>query len=163
MIYDFSIHPRNKRINRKYINYLKENRDYINLGLNDDSDCDSWSASFMGPENTPYWGGIFFLRIKFSLSYPERPPRVNFETKIYHPNIDSFGDINLKILYSEWNRGYTIYSVILNIISLLCEPDLNVSYWLNLCPRNITCCNENSFNKTLYEKKAKEWTKKYAC
>lgn len=40
-----------------------------------------------GPDDTPWEGGIFSLRITFTEHYPEKPPRVRFTSEMFHPNV----------------------------------------------------------------------------
>ena len=51
-----------------------------------------------GPEDSPYAKGHFKLNIRVPERYPFEPPQIHFETKIYHPNIDTSGRICLDIL-----------------------------------------------------------------
>lgn len=62
----------------------------------------------MGPPDSPYQGGVFFLTIHFPTDYPFKPPKVAFTTRIYHPNINSNGSICLDILRSQWSPALTI-------------------------------------------------------
>ena len=57
-----------------------------------------WYALVKGPEDSPFEGGLFKLVIDIPEGYPFLPPKVYFETKIYHPNISGGGDICLDIL-----------------------------------------------------------------
>ncbi|OXB71524.1 UNVERIFIED_CONTAM: hypothetical protein H355_011476 [Colinus virginianus] len=82
-----------------------------------------WQATIMGPEDSPYSGGVFFLNIHFPSDYPFKPPKVNFTTKIYHPNINSQGAICLDILKDQWSPALTISKVLLSISSLLTDPN----------------------------------------
>ena len=62
----------------------------------------------MGPEETPYTGGVFFLNIHFPTDYPFKPPKVTFVTRIYHPNITIKGFMSLDILDDQWSPLLTI-------------------------------------------------------
>ena len=68
------------------------------IGPINDNDQFLWQATIMGPEDSPYQGGVFFLNIQFPPDYPFKPPKCSFQTKIYHPNINSNGSICLDIL-----------------------------------------------------------------
>ena len=65
-------------------------------------DMFTWQATIMGPGDSPYQGGVFFLTIKFPTDYPFKPPKVQFNTKIYHPHINASGGICLDILKDQW-------------------------------------------------------------
>ncbi|RXG54146.1 Ubiquitin-conjugating enzyme E2 2 [Armadillidium vulgare] len=67
-----------------------------------------WQATIMGPPESPFQGGVFFLTIHFPTDYPFKPPKVAFTTRIYHPNINSNGSICLDILRSQWSPALTI-------------------------------------------------------
>ncbi|XP_069836419.1 ubiquitin-conjugating enzyme E2 D1 isoform X2 [Dendropsophus ebraccatus] len=86
-------------------------------------DLFQWQATIMGPSDSPYQGGVFYLSIQFPTDYPFKPPKVAFTTKIYHPNINSNGSICLDILRSQWSPALTISKVLLSICSLLCDPN----------------------------------------
>ena len=86
-------------------------------------DMFEWIATIMGPEETPYHGGVFFLKINFSSDYPFKAPKVSFLTKIYHCNINRNGGICLDVLKSEWSPALTVAKVLLSISSLLAEPN----------------------------------------
>ncbi len=82
-----------------------------------------WQATIMGPDDSPYAGGIFFLAIHFPNDYPFKPPKVTFTTKIYHCNINTTGGICLDILKDQWSPALTISKVLLSVCSLLTDPN----------------------------------------
>ena len=69
-------------------------------------DLFAWEATIIGPEGTPYHGGIFRLKLIFPVDYPFKPPKITFITKIYHPNISSVGSICLDILKDQYYYYY---------------------------------------------------------
>lgn len=114
-----------------------------------------WQATIMGPPDSPYQGGIFFLNINFPADYPFRAPKIAFTTKIYHPNINSGGSICLDILRSQWSPALTISKVLLSICSLLTDANPDDP----LVPE-IARLYKNDLAE--YNKRAREWTQKYA-
>lgn len=68
-------------------------------------------ATIMGPGESPYSGGVFFVNIHFPPDYPFKPPKVQFQTKVYHPNVNSQGSICLDILKEQWSPALTISKV----------------------------------------------------
>ena len=86
-------------------------------------DLTYWQATIFGPEGTPYYGGVFYLDIKFTDEYPFKPPCVQFKTPIYHCNINEQGGICLDILKQNWSPVLNISKLLLSICSLLAEPN----------------------------------------
>lgn len=84
-----------------------------------------WEATIIGPEDTPYHGGVFKLKIDFTTDYPFKPPKCIFNTRVYHPNISSNGSICLDILKNQWSPTLTISKLLLSICSLLNDPNPN--------------------------------------
>ncbi len=68
---------------------------------------------FNGPDNTPYQGGIWKIRIRFPPQYPYKGPIINFMNKIFHPNIESkAGTICLNLIGSDWSPTYDLLNVL---------------------------------------------------
>ena len=45
-----------------------------------------WNATIIGPDASPWEGGIFPLVMIFPKTYPDAPPKIQFHPTIYHPN-----------------------------------------------------------------------------
>lgn len=54
-----------------------------------------WTAVIIGPKDTIWEDGTFKLTLDFSEEYPNKPPKVSFATKMFHPNIYPHGGICL--------------------------------------------------------------------
>ncbi|KAL2009110.1 hypothetical protein VTN00DRAFT_7304 [Thermoascus crustaceus] len=140
------------------------NKELTDLGRDPPSSCSAgpigddlfhWQATIMGPGDSPYSGGVFFLAIHFPTDYPFKPPKVNFTTRIYHPNINSNGSICLDILRDQWSPALTISKVLLSICSMLTDPNPDDP----LVPE---IAHVYKTDRPRYEATAREWTRKYA-
>ena len=118
-------------------------------------DLSHWSATIIGPDESPYNGGIFFLDIHFPEDYPFKPPKIIFKTRIYHCNINSSGGICLDILKDQWSPALTISKVLLSICSLLTDANPNDP----LVPEIATLLIKN---RSVHDATAHEWTRQYA-
>eukprot|EP00354_Favella_ehrenbergii_P001227 CAMPEP_0170472006 /NCGR_PEP_ID=MMETSP0123-20130129/14112_1 /TAXON_ID=182087 /ORGANISM="Favella ehrenbergii, Strain Fehren 1" /LENGTH=140 /DNA_ID=CAMNT_0010739995 /DNA_START=250 /DNA_END=673 /DNA_ORIENTATION=+ len=63
--------------------------------------------------------------MEFLQDYPNKPPKVKFLTKMFHPNIYSDGSICLDIFKTTWSPVYDVSAVLTSIQSLLTDPNPN--------------------------------------
>ena len=95
------------------------------------------------------------LSVTVPPQYPSLPPNIEFETKIYHPNITESGIICLESLKSEWKPIYTLKNAIDFIYFLLENPDWD-------SPLVPSISEQHKKDPKEFEKTAREWTMKYA-
>ncbi|KAF9278341.1 Ubiquitin-conjugating enzyme E2 T [Mortierella alpina] len=116
-------------------------------------------AEISGPEDTPYSTGIFKIDILIPDRYPFEPPRCQFQTRVYHPNIDEQGRICLDILKSppkgSWGPAISISTMLISLRLLLATPNPDD-------PLLVEVANEFKENRELFLLKAKEYTERYA-
>ena len=138
----------------------------IYVGLFDENNYRKWRASILGPKDTSYKGGLFYLSVTFPENYPELPPEVCFLTPIYHLNVKPYaanpkhpgseplGHVSLSTL-NFWRPHYTIKEVLIHTFTLLYfnNPD---------SPYGLDRADEFRFNRQAFEEKVKLFTKKYA-
>ena len=99
-------------------------------------DLSRWQVKVQGPPESSFEGGNFTLLVTFPPDYPFKPPKVKFETRIFHPNINQSGDICLDTLASQWAPSFSMaqvndlifcliisVQVMLSIIQLLSHPN----------------------------------------
>ena len=121
-------------------------------------DLYKWDVVFHGPTacQSPYEGGSWVVQISFPSDYPWKPPKVKFTTKIFHPNISDKGEVCDKSFAEGWVPKNTIGSTIIPFIETLLL-DLDPGNPMNPAASELLVNDQKAFNK-----KAIEWTKKYA-
>ena len=140
---------------QKELQEITNNPPYnCSAGLIDDN-LYNWTSSIIGPDSSPYKGGIFKLEINFPEDYPFNPPKIRFVTKIYHCNINTSGGICLDILKDQWSPALTISKILLSICSLMDDPNPND-------PLMPEIANLYKKDKESHDKKAMSYTSKYA-
>lgn len=120
-----------------------------------ENDLTHLSVTLTPPENTPYEDGIFFLSVTIPSRYPSLPPNIEFETKIYHPNITKDGKICLGELRDEWKPTFTLENAIDFVYYMLQNPD-----WED--PLVTSIAVQHKKDPKAFDKTAREWTKEYA-
>lgn len=120
-----------------------------------DGKLDELEAQIQGPEGSPYEKGIFKLSISIPERYPFEPPKVRFQTPIYHPNIDNAGRICLDTLKmrpkGSWLPSINLCTLLTTIRLLMAEPNPDDG----LMP-DITDLYRNDYNR--FVEKAKDST-----
>ena len=144
-----------KRIQKELIDLGKDPPTNCSAGPQNEADQFHWQATIMGPDDSPFAGGVFFLNIHFPTDYPFKPPKFQFITKIYHPNINSNGSICLDILKDQWSPALTVSKVLLSISSLLTDANPDD-------PLVPDIAQQYKADRAKYETTAREWTRKYA-
>lgn len=115
-----------------------------------------WKGKIFGPADTPYAGGTFIVDIEIPTDYPFKPPKMKFETKLWHPNVSSqTGAICLDILKNEWTPALTIRTALISLQALLCaaEPD---------DPQDAVVANQYKSDIKAFNAQAAQWVQDYA-
>ncbi|CAI9715494.1 Hypothetical predicted protein [Octopus vulgaris] len=107
------------------------------------------------PDNPPYNKGAFKIQIEFPAEYPFKPPRITFQTKIYHPNVDEKGQVCLPIISAEnWKPASKMDQVIEALLALVNDPEPEH-------PLRADLAEEFTKDKKKFLKNAEEHTKKF--
>jgi ubiquitin-conjugating enzyme E2 S len=87
-------------------------------------DLTEFHATIQGPENTPFEGGEFHLKLEIGDEFPQKPPKGYFLTKIFHPNVQfDTGAICVSTLSNDWTEDMGLDHLLLTIRCLLIEPN----------------------------------------
>lgn len=95
--------------------------DGIKVQLNEE-DVTDVVAEITGPDQTPFEGGVFKVKLVLPSDYPSAPPKGYFLTRIYHPNISKAGEICVNTLKKDWQSSLGIGHVLQVVRCLLINP-----------------------------------------
>jgi ubiquitin-protein ligase len=146
----------------------------------DEANVHNWNIIMDGPEGSPYavclpspllfslvstiannifpQGGKFKLLLVLPTDYPFKPPKISFKTRIFHPNVtfDEHGSMCIGILKPEaWKPSSKIMSVLTATQQLLVEPVPDDAVEQD-------AADKYKNRREVFNKEAKEYTKKYA-
>ena len=132
------------------------------IGLIDENNIYRWRISILGPKETPYDKGLFWAEVIFPKLYPEEPPKIIFNTPIYHPNVNmkkSSTNLELgQVAFQAINIGkpsYYIREILSKLYTIFFYPNLDLAYSLEIA-------KEYKENRNLFENKAEFYKKKYS-
>ena len=152
---------------KKEIQFIS-NFPFINAGVNvelpKDENIFEWKGYLIGTDDTPYKGGIFHFKILFPNDFPKKAPEVIFLTPIYHLNINP---MNIKVKGAE-HLGHLSISILnwwddkMPIRELLIK--LKTVFYINNpeSPYGLVRADEFSNNRSLFDRKVRYFTQKYA-
>lgn len=124
----------------------------INL-VNDD--IFNWECQIVGPQDSPYQGGLFVVKFEFPAQYPFKAPKLKFATKVYHPSVQTeSGDICQDVI-GQWGPTLNAKHCLEVIYSMLQSPETDH-------PLEEAIATQMREKPKEFEKMAKKYTKEYA-
>ena len=121
-----------------------------------DDNITHWNVILTGPEESPYAGGKFTVKVDFSDNYPFKCPKMQFITKIYHPNIKTDnGEICAQAIQNSWVPTLNANFIIKMLMELITNPN-------HENPQEAEIAREMMTNPGKFRETAKEYTEKYA-
>ena len=125
------------------------------VGLPDPNNIFHWNITLLGPQDTPYAGGMFFLTADFPDTYPQTKPEIRFVNKIYHLNVrEKDGHICISTL-NQWVANTPMVNVLSAIFALFYEQN-------PLSPYSVSMAAQYKLRRNEFNRIAAEWTQKYA-
>ncbi|KAJ3035733.1 hypothetical protein HDV00_003445 [Rhizophlyctis rosea] len=185
--------PDVRRVEREIRQCQSDKDALVNVELVNDS-LFHLKGFLVGPEGTPYEGklgqvqavqvmyrvgllihagGQFIIDIQLPDEYPFRPPKMKFDTRVYHPNVSSqTGAICLDILKDQWSpvltlktatmaHKHTIFAIricptqLISLQSLLCDPVPND-------PQDAEVARHYMTDRPGFDQTARQWANIYA-
>jgi ubiquitin-conjugating enzyme E2 G1 len=109
---------------RRQLKEMQNDKDLSNIsaGLVDDNIYE-WEVMLMISDDCKFYGGGFFrARLSFPTDYPHSPPKMRFETPIWHPNSTCFASFFSLFRLEKKLMGGLVYPDGSVCISILHPP-----------------------------------------
>ncbi|KAK9353552.1 ubiquitin-conjugating enzyme/RWD-like protein [Lipomyces doorenjongii] len=139
----------------------------ISAGLVDDN-IYQWEVLLIGPDDTLYEGGFFKARLSFPEDYPLQPPKMRFETAMWHPNVYQDGNVCISILHppgedkygyedagERWLPVHSPETILLSVIAMLSSPNPD-------SPANIDAARELREDYPTFKKRVRKLVRESA-
>lgn len=118
-------------------------------------DIFNWECHIIGPPDSPYQGGMFVLKMEFPTQYPFKPPKLSFNTKVYHPSVQlESGDVCQDVI-GQWGPTLNAKHCLTVIYSMLQSPESDH-------PLEEEIAQQLRDKPKEFEKMAKKYTKEHA-
>ncbi|KAM0947111.1 putative ubiquitin-conjugating enzyme E2, UBA-like superfamily, Ubiquitin-associated [Dioscorea sansibarensis] len=128
----------------------------VSINLHGGDDLSHLEGTISGPVGTPYEGGTFRIDVRLPSGYPFEPPKMQFVTKVWHPNISSQnGAICLDILKDQWSPALTLKTALLSLQALLSAPEPDD-------PQDAVVAQQYLQNYSTFVATAQYWTEAFA-
>lgn len=99
----------------------------ISYGLTnqDDITMTYWNGTIICPPHSNHENRIYSLKIVCDENYPDKPPKVQFISKINLPCVDSSGNVVVSEFdtLKNWKRSYTMETVLLELRKSMASPN----------------------------------------
>ena len=123
-----------------------------------------WIILIRGPNNTPYENGLFRIRISFTNDtkfydpfnhFIYTHPDICFLNEIYHLQVNPMNGHICVLMLNNWEKGTSLVELLV-MLYLFFIFDQNPD-----SPYGLDRAHEYRYNKNEFDRKAREYTKKY--
>ncbi|XP_065179073.1 ubiquitin-conjugating enzyme E2 G2-like [Sycon ciliatum] len=129
-----------RRLLAEYKQITRNPPEGVIAGPKSEDNLFEWEAVIVGPEGTAYEDGVFSATLSFPKDYPMEPPKMKFNTRIFHPNVFPDGEVCISILHApgddplgyeshleRWSPVQSVEKILLSVVSMLAEPNIESS------------------------------------
>eukprot|EP00389_Voromonas_pontica_P008293 GDKH01012590.1.p2 GENE.GDKH01012590.1~~GDKH01012590.1.p2 ORF type:complete len:138 (-),score=9.67 GDKH01012590.1:206-619(-) len=92
------------------------------LEQGDDITLSSWACTIFGPPGTVFENRIYSLSVYTGEEYPDKPPKVKFNTVCNMNSVDRSGNVVKLSVLDNWNRNMTIETALEQLRREMCSP-----------------------------------------